>query len=208
LPQDGASAVGFVPAAEFVNQGGEVRKVAAAVAVLGSLAFAGGAIASGGWVITSMNQIKPSVRQHLRGNIGPQGPQGSQGPQGPQGAQGPAGLVPQVVLVQSEHLTLQPGQDSFEVDPNGFVATCPAGYTVLGTGFNGPFPPTGGFVQNFGTFVGGFFANESSIPLSQVYLQATCGQVSGGFTGMVRRNVADAESQYHAQLRKAQATAR
>ena len=39
------------------------------VAILASLAFAGGAIASGRWVITNLNQIKPNVRHQLRGNM-------------------------------------------------------------------------------------------------------------------------------------------
>jgi hypothetical protein len=44
---------------------------------------------------------------------------------------------------------------------------------VVGTGFNGPFDVVGGFVLAFGTFVGGFFENESSIPLD-ANVQAIC----------------------------------
>lgn len=161
-----------------------MRKLAVGVTVLTMLAFAAGAGAAGRWVISNINQIKPSVRHQLRGKTGPRGP---------------AGAVPQIVLVQSEPLTLNPGQSSYDVDPNNFEATCPAGYTVIGTGFNGPFPPTGGFVQNYGTFVGGFFANESSIQVTDIYLQATCGQVPAGYTGLVRR-VGDPEKQYHTRL--------
>ena len=46
-----------------------MRKVVVVVAILASLAFAGGAIASGRWVITNLNQIKPNVRHQLRGNM-------------------------------------------------------------------------------------------------------------------------------------------
>lgn len=165
------------------------------LAIIAVLVVAGTAGAASRWVISNINQIKPSVRQHLRGNVGPQGPQGPAGT---------AGVVPQIVLVNSETLTLQPNQTSYDVDPNGFQATCPSGDTVLGTGFNGPFGPTGGFVENYGTFVGGFFDNTSSIALSNVYLQATCGQVPSGFTGFAR-DQGGAETRYHAQLRAAAA---
>src|ERR1700733_11182648 len=53
----------------------------------------GGALAASHYLITNVNQIKPSVRHALRGNTGPQGPagpQGAQGAPGPQGAQGAA----------------------------------------------------------------------------------------------------------------------
>lgn len=170
------------------------KKYLVGIVVVGLLALAGGASASG-WVISNIKQIKPSVRHQLRGNNGPQGPAGA------------AGVVPQIVLVQSPQITLQDGQDSYQVEPNGFQATCPAGDVVLGTGFNGPFPSTGGFVQNYGTFVGGFFANDNGagIPVT-VYLQASCGQVPSGYTGSVRyHSTGGAEAAYHAALQAAQA---
>lgn len=57
-------------------------------------AMAGGAFAAGGFRITSIKQIKPSVVKQLQGKAGPAGRPGAQGPQGltgPQGAPGAPG---------------------------------------------------------------------------------------------------------------------
>lgn len=54
-------------------------------------AMAGGAFAAGGFRITSIKQIKPSVVKRLRGKTGPAGKAGAQGPQGPAGLQGVPG---------------------------------------------------------------------------------------------------------------------
>ena len=54
----------------------------------------GGAAAATGYIITNINQIKPSVRAQLRGMQGPRGftgPRGLQGQTGAQGQQGAAG---------------------------------------------------------------------------------------------------------------------
>jgi hypothetical protein len=61
------------------------------------LAMTGGAMAADKYLITSIKQIKPSVRRSLRGERGkvgmqgPMGPAGAQGPEGKPGAPGPAG---------------------------------------------------------------------------------------------------------------------
>lgn len=52
--------------------------------------LAGNGIAAQHYLITSLSQIKPSVRAELRGA---QGPQGVPGPTGPTGPQGSAGVV-------------------------------------------------------------------------------------------------------------------
>lgn len=64
------------------------------------VALGGTSIAAGHYLLTSTNQIKPSVLKALKGKAGPAGtagpagpagPAGSSGPQGPQGPQGPSG---------------------------------------------------------------------------------------------------------------------
>lgn len=74
-----------------------MRKPTPALAVsLVALFFSltGAGIAASHYLITSVSQIKPSVRAALRGKVGPQGlagPQGTAGDSGSQGAQGPQG---------------------------------------------------------------------------------------------------------------------
>jgi hypothetical protein len=80
------------------------------------------------------------------------------------------------------------------------LATCPRGSVVVGTGFNGPFDVVGGFVKAYGTFVGGFFENESSITLTG-NVQAICARVGAaaasasslGDVGDFRADVEQAE---------------
>jgi len=62
--------------------------VLAIVALL--LSLGGGAWAAGKYIITSKNQIKPSVLKQLKGAQGPAGPQG---PPGAQGAPGNPGTI-------------------------------------------------------------------------------------------------------------------
>jgi hypothetical protein len=102
------------------------------IAVL-ALVFAmvGGAWAAKKYVITSINQIKPSVQKKLKGAVGPQGPQGPKGDPGSAGAAGapgPQGLV---------------GPTG---SPGATGASGVAGKTVTGvtgtTGATGPFGPT------------------------------------------------------------------
>ena len=175
----------------------------AVVVAVAVLVIAAGATAATKYLITNMNQIKPSVRAQLRGA---RGPQGQPGTPGTPGAAGTNGVIPQIQIVDSPKLTLAPGQTSYDVQQTGFQATCPAGYTVLGTGFSGPFPSTGGFVLDYGTFVGGFFANDSSITVQNVYVEAMCGAVPSGYVGSaVARRVNTAEASYQTQLTQSEA---
>jgi hypothetical protein len=173
-----------------------LKKNAIIIGLALAVVAASGASAAAHYLITSTHQIKPSVLRQLHGR------QGARGPRGPQGPAGQSGLASHVSNVQSEMLTLQPGQTSFDVDPNNFEATCPAGQTVVGTGFNGPFPVTGGFVEAFGTFVGGFFANESSIPVT-AQVEAICAAVPDASAASARAAGVD---RYHAMLKHAEST--
>jgi hypothetical protein len=66
---------------------------ASGAAVVALVVVAGGAAAAGRFLITSTQQIKPSVLNQLRGHQGPRGFSGAQGPQGPQGPQGTPGVA-------------------------------------------------------------------------------------------------------------------
>lgn len=147
--------------------------ITALVAVAGLL-LAAGAGAASRWVITNTHQIKPSVLRQLHGN---RGPRGFNGPTGRTGASGGVGREDTVI---SEKLTLQPGQTSYDVDPNNFQANCPTGESVIGTGFSADGATPYG-VLSYTFFVGGFFANNISIS-TQVYLQAICAPVPYGMT--------------------------
>jgi hypothetical protein len=69
------------------------RRIAGALLALAPLfALSGTAMARNRYLITSTNQISPSVLAKLKGRSGPQGPAGS-GPLGPQGLQGIVGPI-------------------------------------------------------------------------------------------------------------------
>lgn len=79
----------------------------------------------------------------------------------------------QVKKVDGPPLVLAPG--GFDGAP---VAQCPSGYVVVGTGFNASIGEAG-FVLAYGTFVGGFFSNSSSLTI-EAQVQALCARSSGG----------------------------
>jgi hypothetical protein len=109
--------------------------------------------------------------QGIAGAPGITGPTGPAGPAGPQGLAGVLGLT----VVESTPVTYASGGYG-----GSNTAQCPAGTTVVGTGFNAglSFP---GFVKKFGTFVGGFFDNESLISTNAT-VQAICAQLPPGAT--------------------------
>jgi hypothetical protein len=160
------------------------------------ISLGGTAIAARHYLITSTSQIKPSVVNALRGHNGapgPQGPQGAQGAPGAQGAQGPPGVLG-LLTVNGARRNYPPGESG-----GAPTAECPPGYTVVGTGFNGPFPVTGGFVLKFGNFVGGFFANESLVTV-EGYVQAVCAQAPPSAIFSSVRGTSSARAAYRHRL--------
>lgn len=164
------------------------------------VALSGTAVAST-YIITKSSQIKPSVRKALKGQKGADGDDGARGAQGPAGTPGPTGATGpagapgapgllSVTAVDGPEQTYQPGQ--YGAAP---IAQCPAGFTVVGTGFNGPFNAVGGFVKKYGTFVGGFFANASSIALTGS-VQAICAQLPAGAALASTRRLADERERF------------
>ncbi|MDQ6605153.1 MAG: hypothetical protein M3Z06_01225 [Actinomycetota bacterium] len=127
------------------------------------------------------------------------------GPRGLRGPRGPAGVVPQIITVDSPKESLPNRTSTYQVDPNGFLANCPSGYTVLGTGFSAQAVATVGLVVSYGSFVGGFISNTSGIPLQGIYLQAICGRVPHGSKGAHAADIPSAMATYQAQARQMQA---
>ncbi len=77
--------------------------------------------------------------------------------------------------------------DSVSIPANSYgsaYAYCPAGKTVIGTGFYNSIS-TPAFVLAYGTFVGGFFFNNTSIANS-VYVQALCASDATGLSALTR----------------------
>jgi hypothetical protein len=152
--------------------------------------------------ISGVAVAAPAINHKAKAASAQRGPRGFRGSRGPRGFRGPAGVVPQIAVVESPHITLNPGQTTFEVDPNGFQANCPAGETVLGTGFDDGGVGSVGFVESFGVLVGGFISNSSSVPTT-VFLQGICGFVPGGAVAASARAVkATGEANYQAALRR------
>jgi hypothetical protein len=93
-------------------------------------------------------------------------------------------------LVQRVHgpVFLPPGG----VSDINLRANCPAGMTVVGTGIN-----TGignaDFLLSYGTFVGGFVDNDTSITI-EAYVQAICASGVGNGGGTARAAIRGASS--------------
>jgi hypothetical protein len=96
------------------------------------------------------------------------GEAGAAGPAGAQGAPGISGLV----TVSSAPQSIPPGGTWSP------TAQCPAGTTVIGTGFFSSIADQG-FVEKFGTLVGAFYFNDTSVTATNTTVQAICAAVSG-----------------------------
>lgn len=152
----------------------------------------------------SSSQQRRAVAHAASTPRGPRGFRGRRGFRGFPGPRGSAGIVPQIKLVDSPHETLNPGQNTFNVDPNNFQATCPGGYTVIGTGFDADIGKATEVLNFGGFFVGGFIINDTSIQLTNVHVQAMCGVIPGGASVASARGSRIAEeAAYHAMLVRA-----
>ena len=103
-------------------------------AVIASLALffslTGAGMAASRYLITSVSQIKPSLRHALRGEKGPRGAQGAQGPIGPQG---PAGTVDwSQAYIEGTGAALTAAQPTVTL-----ITQCRAGDQVISGGYSG-----------------------------------------------------------------------
>ncbi len=129
------------------------------------------ALAAGSGKPESSAKAGPSAKAESSAK-GPRGPRGRTGARGYTGYDGAPGISA-IKLVRGAELYLLPGQYGSPPD-----ATCPAGYTAVGTGFRSTVGKAN-FVLNYGSFVGGFFDNTSSIAI-EVFVQATCAALPAG----------------------------
>lgn len=132
----------------------------------------------------SARHLDKSLRREMRRRRGPrgfrgfqgrQGARGAQGPSGAAGAQGPAGApgIAAVRIVESPAVSVAPGGSS------GLTATCPAGTTVIGTGYDAGIGKMTEVKNYGGFFVGGFVVNDTSISITAT-VQAVCAQLPLG----------------------------
>lgn len=168
------------------------RILTVALSVLATVLVAGGATAATRYVITSTHQITPSVLHQLKGKRGPRGYTGLQGSSG----------IAQITEVRSPMLTIPDGDSSVDVGGQNWEATCPPGYQVIGTGFDDGGIGQVGFVESFGTFVGGIVFNSNGVGVSDtgVELEAICAKLAGANAASAARSASQAR--YHVELRR------
>jgi hypothetical protein len=110
-----------------------MKRFAVVAVIIGALVGAGGTYAASRWVISNINQIKPSVRAQLKGSRGPRGVTGAQGLQGLQGARGPSGANG---TNGATHVTVRQGNPSVVADgePGTADVLCNLGEVATGGG--------------------------------------------------------------------------
>jgi hypothetical protein len=82
-----------------------------------------------------------------------------------------------VTTVKSQTAHVQPGDTTVDaVGAGNFTADCPEGYQVIGTAYDGEIAKMTS-VRIYGSFVGGFGINDTSIPMDMT-LQAVCAKFS------------------------------
>jgi hypothetical protein len=91
------------------------------------------------------------------------------------------------IFTVTREMTLAPSGD---VGDNGFVARCPRGTRVVGTGYSG-FGVA--LVQSYGTFVGAYMYNLSDTESERVSVQAIC---TYGWRGNASAAIAGAQGSY------------
>ncbi|ADB49551.1 collagen-like protein [Conexibacter woesei] len=146
--------------------------------------------------------LSGAARRALRGRQGPSGERGTTGPQGaagPTGATGPAGPAGLAGVQAVDGASKRIPSGGADGAP---TANCPAGKVVIGTGFNASIG-WAGFVKAYGTFVGGFFLNDSSIDVD-VSVQAICASTGGAVAASARPG----RSAFERDVREAQAALR
>ena len=175
----------------LVRYGVAVALVSLAIGFIAS-AEAGTRVHSSASVLSTIKKYaKKYAKQYAkRGPQGPQGRQGPQGPEGPQGPQGPTGVL-SFTTVDSPHEDLPPGGNTSE----NFDANCPAGSTVVGSGFYSSVASVG-FVKSYTFFVGGFIYNDTGITVRDVHVQAMCIKFAAGTPGSAKANVSRANDQF------------
>jgi hypothetical protein len=185
--------------------------LAGVAVVLATTGIATGAAPGGGddrRATATVDEARATAAQRgPRGRRGPRGlrgPRGFEGPSGVQGAQGPAGAAgsPGVLGVQrvdGRVFRLAPGQNTVDVAGlGGFVASCPPGTAVIGTGFEADFAGIW-YVKAFTTFVGGFAVNYATSTVGDFSLQAICAQLPPGASAASAARTRAAERRAFAQ---------
>ncbi len=140
-----------------------------AVVLLGGSAYAGSR-----WVISSTQQIKPSVLKQLRGHAGPQGATGTPGASGAAGPAGPAGIA----TIQDVDASTSYCAFGNSCDVESVTATCPGSAIAVGGAAN-----ANTIDADVSTFVGGgiYIAqvdNESNFS-GTLSVTAVCASGSG-----------------------------